>query len=252
MSRAIDDKLFIINISGPPASGKTTLCRTLASIFERYGVKCLIESLTGFHYLSFIYAITLIILVYLKYAKRIYKGNVKRHRLNPYDVIPKRVLKKHLNNTIYIFELVSLFLKFLIIKFKIFLIRPKVVFLDEGILNTAFYYILFFHLRNSMLWRKLLQKLRVLLYSLCSKARCLIVLLLPRLNEEIRSWIKRGDVPRLEKARNYIYIYKRLYPVILKTLVFCEDVNIEIYSFSNANEALKSIGKLILFHGKRS
>lgn len=250
MSRVINDGLLIINISGPPASGKTTLCRILASVLKKYGIKCLYVPLTGFHYMSFVYAITLITLTYLGYARCIYEEAVKRHKLNPYDVVPRYILNRHLNNTVYMFELISLFLKFLIIKFRIFLMRPKVILLNEGILNTAFYYIFFFYSRESILWRRLLQKLRILLHRLCGKARCLVVLLLPELNEEIRLWIKRGDIPRLEKAKNYIYIYRKLCPTILKVLTH-SDVSIEIYSFNNASEALKSIGKLILFHSKQ-
>lgn len=249
MSKAIGDRLSIINVSGPPASGKTTLCRTLVSVFERYGIKCLVESLTGFHYLSFMYAITLIILIYLGYAKYIYKERVRRRRLNPYDVIPKHILKRHLDSIIYTFEFISLFLKFLIIKLKIFLMRPRIVLLDEGVVNTSFYYILFFHSRESALWKKLLQKLWILLHKLCSKTRCLIVLLLPELNEEIRLWVKRDDIPKLERAKIYIYSYRKLYPSILRILTH-GNVDIEIYSFNNVYEALEFISRLIQLHGE--
>jgi len=196
--------------------------------------------MTGFHYLSYAYAVLLLNLIYFLKEKRRVKmlKHVKVYRRHPYDLIPMGFLRKHLF-LIYMFEVLSMCVKLLIMRLKISLQRPKIVLIDEGAVNVAFNYIAFFFMRNSMLWKPMLRYFLTFSRPICRN--CFIMLLTPNMNAELNMWSRRGDFPSSYIAKVHIKAYRRALRPLLKLIY--RYTGAKVYAFSNNIEALRFIIK---------
>lgn len=228
--------VMIIHISGPPASGKSTLGRILLHLYSKKNIEVLYTFMTGFHYLSYAYGMLLLILIYSLKGKHRCKvlSQVKVHKRNPYDLIPTYLLKKHLF-LIYMLEVLNICVKVLITRLRISLQKPKIVLIDEAIVNTAFYYIQFFSAKKSMLWKPMLRYFLSLSRLICGD--CLIIVLLLNEDEELKLWSKRGDLPSLHVAKRHIKVYKRVLRPLLKLIHHFTGAR--VYVFSSNIEALR-------------
>ncbi len=242
-------KAIMLHIAGPPASGKTTLCRMLMYVFKSKGIEYLHTTLTGFHNISYVYVIVLLKL--FKFCKVVSQEDleqIKLTRRNPYDLIPYAYIKRQLN-LIYLLEIVSMYLKFATILIKAIIWRPKVVIIDEGLMNVMFNYITFFHSRKSTLWKSLLKHVLRILHHMNKHFTMVVMILMPDIDLCISRWIKRGDVPSLNIVKMHMYKYTTLFKTLYKVLQSI--TNNRVYVFTDNKEAFRFILKKLQEWGCR-
>lgn len=102
----VNHRYMVVEVSGPPASGKTTFSKLLVNYLLKKRIKFLYLSITGFHYASFLYS-----LILFKIINFVYKLEEKCKKCNLYDNIPNNYLKRHMK-IILVYELISLYIKF--------------------------------------------------------------------------------------------------------------------------------------------
>jgi hypothetical protein len=86
----------------------------------------------------------------------LHKRSKDASKIHPYDFIPIEYSKKFLK-IIYVIEIISIYIKLLVLFVKVKVLKPKIVIIDEGFPNVIFNYILFFKTRNSSLYIKMIK-----------------------------------------------------------------------------------------------
>jgi len=237
--------MIVLHISGPPASGKTSLCRAIMMLCSKRRINFMYQRITGFHYLSYAYGFILLYLTY--YSNATFRAKmlklIKRYQLNPYDLIPLNLVKKHIL-LLFTFEVVSISFKILVTLIKRAFYRPRVVLIDEGIVNTALNYIAFFSSKNTTLWKPLLRVFLPLFRTICKD--CLVILILPSIDEELNMWRSRGDLLSLSIVKRQIEAYRTVLNLILK-IIPCY-INVRTYIFRTNIEAIYFLGNYACHH----
>lgn len=204
----------VIHISGVPASGKDTTIYLLLKILELTGVRYEKLDFTGFHYINYLLPFTVLTLL-----GTINKTNSRKQR-NLYDYLsvdPKLV---------YILELLSLAIKILIMKLKI--MRSRVLIINEGLINTMFYYIIFFRVRNSDLWKHLLKFLIALYFNVFRDYKHVFIVLNVRYDVYIRRRITRKDPLAIYEATRVYHDFTKLEKIFIKLIEYMAE-NLGLY-----------------------
>jgi hypothetical protein len=239
-NRVRNKDTIIINVSGPPAIGKTSLCKRLRAMLARNGVKSYYSSFTGFHNLSYLFSKVLYIL-FFKLLNKINPLCKNPSKIHPYDCIPIEYTVT-LSRPIYLLEILSLYLKTLIMFLKIAVFRPQVVLLDEGFPHVILNHIAFFYIRKSKLYISLNGHIIRLLQIFLRHFNIIIILVNPSRNEAIKYWVKRDFYLPLSLCTAWIEMYYTLIPSIVKMIKRFMDI--EVLFFSSAEEAFQYILKI--------
>jgi hypothetical protein len=234
-----DLKTTIINLSGPPSVGKTTLSKILKIMFLRNNIKCVYSSFTGFHYVSFLFSKTLYILFKL-FGKitPLCKG-LMITKVNLFDCVPSRYLKPLLR-FIYCLEIISLYNKLLNIFLKAMLLRPKIVLIDEGFPHLMFYYTLFYYFRGSTFYRSLNKHLFRSFIKLTRHFNVKIIFILPSIDYAINNWRKRDPYIPKYMILNWLRMY---YTFIWYYIKLFKALNVNVLIFNNSKHAIHYILK---------
>jgi len=231
---------IIVNVSGPPATGKTSLCKTLSAMLARNSIKSYYTPFVGFHNLSYLFSKVLYVL--FKLLNKIDPLCKNPGKIHPYDCIPIEYTIS-LSRLIYLLEILSLYLKTLIMFLKITVFRPQVVLLDEGFPHVILNHIAFFHTRRSKRYISLSNHIIRFLQILLRHFNVIIILVYPPRNEAIEYWIKRDPYLPLSQCIAWTEVYYTLIPSIVKMIK--RSIDIEVLLFSSAKEALQYILKIM-------
>jgi hypothetical protein len=216
----------VINISGPPAIGKTTFVRQLSIAMSRHDIKTFYVQLTGFHYLSFVFSKFLYIF-FKSFGKLsfFYRDSKVATKVNPYDCIPQEYLKPLLKFT-YFLELISINYKILNLLLKIMILKPKIVLIDEGFPHIMLNYIMFYHARRCSLYTSLIRYLIRFLIKLSKYFSIKIVFIFPTdMSSITRNWKNRDPNLPYSIISRHLQTYITIIQYIIKLL---EDASIEV------------------------
>jgi len=233
------DATIVINISGPPATGKTSLCKILSVVLSRNNIKFYYTSFTGFHGFSYLFSI--ILYAFFKLLNKVSslcKDQKNRNRIHPYDCIPIEYTAA-LSKLLCLLEILSLYFKILIMILKINAFRPRVVLLDEGFPHIILNYIMFFHTRKFKLY-KFLNKHVIRLLYLLKRSKIIVIFIVPSQDKAIEYWVKRDHYLPSSQVVGWIRIYYIIIPTIIKMMKESMN-NAEMISFNNAKEVLRYI-----------
>jgi hypothetical protein len=240
-NRVQNKDAIIINVSGPPAIGKTTLCKALSVMLARNSVKSYYTSFTGFHNLSYLFSKMLYI--FFKLLNKINPLCKKPSKIHPYDCIPIEYTVTS-SRLIYLLEILSLHLKTLIMFLKIAVFRPQIVLLDEGFPHVILNYITFFHARRSRLYIPLNNYVIRFLQIFLRHFNVIIISIYPPRNKAIEYWVKRDSYLPLSQCVAWIEMYYTLIPSIVKMMKRFMDI--EVLYFNSAEEAFQHILKTVV------
>jgi len=226
----------VINVGGPPAAGKTTTSRILAYILKKYDIKSYYTQLTGFHYLSFIFS-KFICVIFKLLRKISLQAQIllRRHsrgasKIHPYDFIPFEYSKRLLK-IIYVIEIISIYIKLLVLFVKIKVLKPKIIIVDEGFPNVIFNYILFFRTRNSSLYIKMIKHIvqQLIIFSRNFDVTVMVIYQ-PNIYDIFEKRVKRDpDIPK-SVIMGTLYWYYALLPhiiALLKTVPYLKIVEVD-------------------------
>ena len=229
---------IVINVSSPPATRKTTLCRALSSSLSKYGIRVSYVSFTGFHNFSYLFSRVLyLIFKVLGKTSPLCRNPSSIAKIHPYDCIPLEY-EIALIKLIYMLETLSLHYKVLGILSGIAIFRPRVVLLDEGFPHIILNYIMFFHTRKSRLYRHL-NRLVARILKMFSRYfdEFVIIQVLPIENKAIDYWTRRDPYLPRSLITGWIKAYYIFMPTVIKLL---EGVTSrKIIVFNNMEEAYR-------------
>jgi len=158
-------------------------------------------------------------------------------------LIPTYLLAKHMP-LIFCLELLSIYGKYIVFKLKCFFIRPRIVMVDEGILNTMFNYLAFFGGRNTSLWKPLVWHMLRLWKAESRNHAIMLVIVMPEISELINRWKIRGDLQSLSIAERHLRSYVSIWEMLVRIVeVYISSAKIHV--FADNVEALKGLLKLI-------
>jgi hypothetical protein len=234
------DATIVINISGSPATGKTSLCKMLGVVLSRNNIGFYYTSFTGFH--NFSYLFSEVLHIFFKLLNKVNPLCKNDSKVHPYDCIPIEYTDT-LSRFICFLEILSLYLKALIVLLKIAISRPRVVLLDEGFPHIILNYIMFFYTRKSKLYRFLNKHAIKLLYHFLKRFKLIIIFIIPPQDKAIKYWIKRDPYLSSSRVVEWVKIYYAIIQSIVK--VMKEFMNVEILLFSNTKEAFYYILRIV-------
>jgi hypothetical protein len=226
------DATIVISISGSPATGKTSLCKTLGVVLSRNNIGFYYTSFTGFH--NFSYLFSEVLHIFFKLLNKVNPLCKNDSKVHPYDCIPIEYTDT-LSRFICFLEILSLYLKALIVLLKIAISRPRVVLLDEGFPHIILNYIMFFYTRKSKLYRHLNKHVTKLLQFFLKRFKIIAIFIIPLQDKVVKYWIKRDPYLPSLLVIGWTKTYYVIIPSIVKMMK--EFMDIETLFFSNTEEA---------------
>lgn len=230
--------MIIINISGPPGIGKTSICKALSSAISNYGIKTLCISLTGFHYASFI-ASQVLLQIFILLGKASFSST----KVHPYDCIPQEYLKPLLKLA-YFLEFMSIYCKVLVLFLKIIILKPKIILIDEGFPHVMFNYTMFYYVRGSSFHLSLNRHLIRILAKLSQRFDVKMLLILPtNILSVAEGWRSRDSGTPNRIILQHLQAYYMITPLFIKLL---KNLPVEVAVFNDLRDGLSFILKHVL------